>query len=303
MSGVVTSTRVFIGKVGAQPRNELNKECAKYGEIIDFLMKDQYAFVEYSSESEAKRAVVELDGRCILGQRLIAEFAKPKQIDEIYFSMHPRMYIGRLNGDIKKRDIQDLFGKYGDIVDILMKDDFAFVEFKQPESAATAIKEMNGFQVGNTRLVVEVARPKSPEELGISTPRQYVGHVAQNVKKHDQLEMFKKYGDIVEIMMKDDFAFIEYAHIHSASKALGELNGGRLAGQKIQVEEARPKDGETTNHRAKPLHSSNQGNSMYGKKPEESAISRKRKIRMSPRRSMSRSRSRSQDKENNFPRF
>jgi len=52
-----------------------------------------------------------------------------------------------------------------------MKDDFAFVEFKQPESAATAIKEMNGFQVGNTRLVVEVARPKSPEELGISTPR------------------------------------------------------------------------------------------------------------------------------------
>jgi len=39
--------------------------------------------------------------------------------------------------------------------------------------------------------------------------------------------MFKKYGDIVEIMMKDDFAFIEYAHIHSASKALGELNGAR----------------------------------------------------------------------------
>jgi len=57
-----------------------------------------------------------------------------------------------------------LFGKYGDIVDILMKDDFAFVEYKNPESAATAIKEMNGHQVGTTRLVVEVARPKSPDE-------------------------------------------------------------------------------------------------------------------------------------------
>jgi RNA recognition motif-containing protein len=108
--------------------------------------------------------VVELDGRCLFGQRIIAEFAKPKQIDEIYFSMHPRMYIGRLNGDIKKRDILEMFGKYGDITDILMKDDFAFVEFKQADSAATAIKEMNGFQVGATRLVVEVARPKSPEE-------------------------------------------------------------------------------------------------------------------------------------------
>ena len=45
MSGLVTSTRVFIGKVGALPKNELQKECQKYGEIIDFLMKDQYAFV------------------------------------------------------------------------------------------------------------------------------------------------------------------------------------------------------------------------------------------------------------------
>ena len=115
--------------------------------------------------------------------------------------------------------------------------------------------------------------------------------------------MFKKYGDIVEIMMKDDFAFIEYAHIHSASKALAELNGGRLAGQKIQVEEARPKDGDTSNQRAKPFQSHNTGNNMYSKKVEEPSIARKRKIRMSPRRSMSRSRSRSNDKENVFPGF
>jgi hypothetical protein len=45
MSGVIPSSRVFIGKVGALPRAELNKECAKHGEILDFLMKDQYAFV------------------------------------------------------------------------------------------------------------------------------------------------------------------------------------------------------------------------------------------------------------------
>lgn len=33
---------------------------------------------EYETESEAKKAVVELDGRCLNGQRIIAEFAKPK---------------------------------------------------------------------------------------------------------------------------------------------------------------------------------------------------------------------------------
>lgn len=80
--------------------------------------------------------------------------------------MHPRIYVGRLNGEIKKKQIVELFGKYGEIVDILMKEDFAFIEFVKIDSAQTAIKEMNGFQIegSNARLVVEEARPKSPEE-------------------------------------------------------------------------------------------------------------------------------------------
>lgn len=61
------------------------------------------------------------------------------------------------------------------------------------------------------------------------------------------MQLFSKYGEIVEIMMKDDFAFVEYSHMHSAAKALNELNGARLGGQKIQVEEARPKEGDAAN--------------------------------------------------------
>ena len=41
----VPSKRVFIGKIGSLTKNELYKECAKQGEILDFLLKDQYAFV------------------------------------------------------------------------------------------------------------------------------------------------------------------------------------------------------------------------------------------------------------------
>lgn len=81
--------------------------------------------------------------------------------------------------------------------------------------------------------------------MGITSARLYVGHVAMTVRKHDIVQLFAKYGDIIEIMMKDDFAFVEYAHMHSAAKALNELNGARLGGQKIQVEEARPKEGDS----------------------------------------------------------
>lgn len=47
--------------------------------------------------------------------------------------------------------------------------------------------------------------------------------------------------------MKDDYSFIEFANIPAASRALVELNGSRVAGSKIVVEEAKPKDGDTRN--------------------------------------------------------
>ena len=48
--------------------------------------------------------------------------------------------------------------------------------------------------------------------------------------------------------MKDDYAFIEYASTTSAARALTELNGGRICGSKVVVEEAKPKEGATVVH-------------------------------------------------------
>ena len=44
--------------------------------------------------------------------------------------------------------------------------------------------------------------------------------------------------------MKDDYAFVEFATTSAASKALAELNGARICGSKIIVEEAKPKEGD-----------------------------------------------------------
>ncbi len=37
----------------------------------------------------------------------------------------------------------NFFSKYGEIVDILRKDDYAFIEFKDPEYAKEAVKQAN----------------------------------------------------------------------------------------------------------------------------------------------------------------
>lgn len=45
--------------------------------------------------------------------------------------------------------------------------------------------------------------------------------------------------------MKDDFAFVEYANVKSASEAIKEMRNYELNGQRLMVEEARPKEYES----------------------------------------------------------
>ena len=55
------------------------------------------------------------------------------------------------------------------------------------------------------------------------------------------MNSFGAYGELIDILMKEDYAFIEFGTTAGATKALNELNGARIAGSKIVVEEAKPK--------------------------------------------------------------
>lgn len=47
-----------------------------------------------------------------------------------------KVYVGNLPGDIRKRDLEDIFYKYGKLVDVDLHDrretPFAFIEFEDP---------------------------------------------------------------------------------------------------------------------------------------------------------------------------
>lgn len=68
------------------------------------------------------------------------------------------------------------FGRYGEITDIMRKEDYAFIEFADGSFAAQAVKDMNGYNLGGAKIVVESARPKD-ETKDIKTTRLYVGKI------------------------------------------------------------------------------------------------------------------------------
>ncbi|CAN6351282.1 unnamed protein product [Urochloa humidicola] len=72
------------------------------------------------------------------------------------------IYVGNLPGDIREREVEDLFYKYGRIVEIDLKipprpPGFAFVEFEDPRDAEDAIYGRDGYNFDGNRLRVELA--------------------------------------------------------------------------------------------------------------------------------------------------
>ncbi|XP_052309241.1 serine/arginine-rich splicing factor SR30 isoform X4 [Populus trichocarpa] len=72
------------------------------------------------------------------------------------------LYVGNLPGDIRVREVEDLFYKYGPIVDIDLKipprpPGYAFVEFEDAHDAKYAIRGLDGYNFDGCRLRVELA--------------------------------------------------------------------------------------------------------------------------------------------------
>ena len=55
-----------------------------------------------------------------------------------------QLYVGNLSADGDEKAIRALFSRYGIVREVLMKNGYAFVEFEDPCSADTAMRELNG---------------------------------------------------------------------------------------------------------------------------------------------------------------
>eukprot|EP00879_Flechtneria_rotunda_P023087 GHRR01024406.1.p1 GENE.GHRR01024406.1~~GHRR01024406.1.p1 ORF type:complete len:194 (+),score=40.04 GHRR01024406.1:401-982(+) len=87
------------------------------------------------------------------------------------------VYVGNLPNDIKEKEIQDLFEKFGSIRAIDIKipprpPPFAFVEFSDPRDAEEAAQARDGYDFYGTTLRVELARGGNPRGPPRGPPRR-----------------------------------------------------------------------------------------------------------------------------------
>ena len=86
--------------------------------------------------------------------------------------MSKKLFVGNIDWDTNESQLRELFEKYGTLKDLVIVNDyntgrpkgFGFVTFEQGEEADKAISELDGFELGGRKLVVNEAR--APKKNG-----------------------------------------------------------------------------------------------------------------------------------------
>jgi RNA recognition motif. (a.k.a. RRM, RBD, or RNP domain) len=95
--------------------------------------------------------------------------------------MASKVFVGNLNFNTTRDEVQGLFSQIGEVRDVFLPTDresgrprgFAFVEFTSDEDAAKAIEKFNGYELGGRALRVNAAedRPRTGGGGGPRGPR------------------------------------------------------------------------------------------------------------------------------------
>lgn len=99
--------------------------------------------------------------------------------------MSAKVFVGNLDFNTTKDEVQSLFSQIGEIRDVFLPMDresgrprgFAFVEFASDDDAAKAIEKFNGYELGGRALRVNAAedRPRGGAGGGGGRPRPSFG--------------------------------------------------------------------------------------------------------------------------------
>eukprot|EP00602_Paraphysomonas_sp_CaronLab_P008377 CAMPEP_0185024904 /NCGR_PEP_ID=MMETSP1103-20130426/8071_1 /TAXON_ID=36769 /ORGANISM="Paraphysomonas bandaiensis, Strain Caron Lab Isolate" /LENGTH=303 /DNA_ID=CAMNT_0027557989 /DNA_START=61 /DNA_END=973 /DNA_ORIENTATION=- len=154
-----------------------------------------------------------------------------------------RIYVGNLPMDVKEREVEDLFYKYGRIRDIDLKTPsrppaYAFVSFEYQEDADAAIRGRDGYDFDGDRLRVEYSKGSRGSDRGDfrrdnrgrgggrrSDWRVIVTRLPRSASWQDLKDFMRRAGDVIyaDVDSNGD-GIVEYSNEDDMENAVRKLD-------------------------------------------------------------------------------
>ncbi|XP_049826596.1 serine-arginine protein 55-like [Aethina tumida] len=166
--------------------------------------------------------------------------------------MFTTVFVGDLNRNVLKRDLELVFKKYGKINSIIIKDRYAFIDYNYHRDALKAVDELNGSEIMGVRIRVEMAkgvlrefrrssshreRSHSRRSRGIRSDfRVWVHNVSHRVTCENLKEYMDTAGKVVYIhICKDGDALVEFDSLSDMFNAVHKLDDTKLKHRNIRL--------------------------------------------------------------------
>ncbi|XP_071448719.1 serine/arginine-rich splicing factor 1B isoform X3 [Hetaerina americana] len=170
-----------------------------------------------------------------------------------------RIYVGNLPPDIRTKDIQDLFYKFGKVTFVDLKNrrgpPFAFVEFEDPRDAEDAVHARDGYDYDGYRLRVEFPRGGGPGGFrggrgrGRGPParrsqyRVLVTGLPPSGSWQDLKDHMREAGDVCFAdVFKDGTGVVEFLRYEDMKYAVKKLDDSRFRSHEGEVSYIRVKE-------------------------------------------------------------
>ncbi|XP_028146092.1 sex-lethal homolog isoform X2 [Diabrotica virgifera virgifera] len=167
--GSIDKTKLIINYIPQYAtEGELTQIFSTVGKLEDVkIMRDfktgysfGFGFVKYSTEEEAAKAIAVLNGYNLMNKRLKVSYSRPPGTG----MKDSNLYITNLPKNITEQEIDNIFRKFGEIVQrTLLKDKItgmprgvAFVRFAKGEEAQAAINGLHGTTLAGSMLPLSV---------------------------------------------------------------------------------------------------------------------------------------------------
>ncbi|WJX14296.1 hypothetical protein P8452_04584 [Trifolium repens] len=222
-----------------------------------------HGFIQFDNEESAKNAIEQLNGMLINDKQVyvgsfVCHRERPRTNQSTQFT---NVYTKNLSETLDDEELKKLFSHFGTITSArVMKDTngkskcFGFVNFKSPDSAATAVEKLNGTTVnGDKVLFVGRAQSRAEREQELKAKLEqdrlsryeklqranlYLKNLDDEFTNENLKDVFSKYGTITSCKVMLDSrghsigtGFVAFSTAEEANKAMNEMNG-KFVGRK-----------------------------------------------------------------------
>ncbi|KAF7999704.1 polyadenylate-binding protein [Metschnikowia aff. pulcherrima] len=217
-----------------------------------------YGYVNYLKHEDGEKALEQLNYSLVDGRpcRIMWSQRDPS----LRRNGDGNIFIKNLHPDIDNKALHDTFSAFGRILSCKVATDsmgrskcFGFVHYETAEAADAAIENVNGMSLNDLEVYVgkHVSRKEREdklEELKAKFTNVFVKNFGAEYSEADLTKLFEPYGKITSLYFEKDaegksrgFGFINFEDHNAAVKAVDELNGTEINGQKIYVGRAQKK--------------------------------------------------------------